>query len=58
VRFMVDRVAVEQVFLQRFQCLRWLVAGLSPPRPGFDPRSVYVRFMVEVFHVSILPPIL
>jgi hypothetical protein len=27
--------------------LRWLVAGLSPRRPGFEPRSVYVGFVVE-----------
>jgi hypothetical protein len=26
---------------------RWLVAGLSKRRPGFDPRSVYVRFVLE-----------
>jgi hypothetical protein len=30
--------------------LRWLsrsVVGLPPPRPGYDPRSVHVRFVVE-----------
>jgi len=26
--------------------LRWIVAGL-PQRPGFDPRSVHVRVLVE-----------
>jgi hypothetical protein len=27
--------------------LRRLVAGLSPRRPGLDPRSVHVRFVVD-----------
>jgi hypothetical protein len=27
--------------------LRRIVAGLSPPRPGFDPRSVRLRFVVQ-----------
>ena len=27
--------------------LRRLVAGLSPRRPGFDPRSIYVRFVLK-----------
>jgi hypothetical protein len=27
--------------------LRWLVAGLSPRRPGFDPGSVHVGFVVD-----------
>jgi hypothetical protein len=27
--------------------LRWLVAGLSTRRPGFDPRSVHVGFVVD-----------
>jgi hypothetical protein len=27
--------------------LRRLVAGLSPRRPGFDPGSVHVRFVVD-----------
>jgi hypothetical protein len=27
------------------ECLRQLVAGLSPQRPGFDPWSVSVRFV-------------
>jgi hypothetical protein len=27
--------------------LRRLVAGLSPRRPGLDPGSVYVRFVVD-----------
>jgi hypothetical protein len=27
--------------------LRRLVAGLSPQRPGFDPGSVHVRFVVD-----------
>ena len=26
--------------------LIWLVAGLSPRRPGFDPRSINVKFQV------------
>jgi hypothetical protein len=26
---------------------RRLVAGLSPPRTGFDPRSVHVGFVVD-----------
>jgi hypothetical protein len=28
-------------------CLRRLVAGLSPRRPGFDPGSVLVGFVVD-----------
>jgi hypothetical protein len=28
-------------------CLRRLVAGLSPRRPGFDPGSVHVGFVVD-----------
>ena len=28
-------------------CLRRLVAGLSARKPGFDPRSVHVRFIVD-----------
>jgi len=28
-------------------CFRWLVAGLSKRRPGFDPRSVHVRFVLD-----------
>jgi hypothetical protein len=27
--------------------VRWLDAGLSPRRPGFDPRPVHVGFVVE-----------
>jgi hypothetical protein len=27
--------------------LRWLVAGLSPRRPGFNPGSVHVEFEVD-----------
>jgi hypothetical protein len=27
--------------------LRWLVAGFSPRRPGFAPRSVHVGFVVD-----------
>ena len=27
--------------------LRWLVAGLSQRRPGFDPESVHVGFVVD-----------
>jgi hypothetical protein len=51
--------------------LRRLVAGLSPRRPGFDPRSVHMGFVVDkvalglVFlpvlqfsPVSIIPPML
>jgi hypothetical protein len=26
---------------------RRLVAGISPRRPGFDPRSVHVKFVVD-----------
>jgi hypothetical protein len=51
--------------------LRRLVAGLSPRRPGFDPGSVYVGFVVDqlalgqvfprvlrFFPVSFIPPVL
>jgi hypothetical protein len=27
--------------------LRWLVADLSPRRPGFDPGSIYVGFVLD-----------
>jgi hypothetical protein len=27
--------------------LRWLVAGLSPQRTGFDPASVHMGFVVD-----------
>jgi hypothetical protein len=49
--------------------LRRVVAALSPRRPGFDPRTVYVRFVVDTVAlgrvflpvlrfspVSIIPP--
>jgi hypothetical protein len=51
--------------------LRWLVTGLSPQRPGFNPGSVHVEFVVDkvalgqVFlrvlrfsPVSFIPPVL
>jgi hypothetical protein len=51
--------------------LRRLVAGLSPRRHGFDPGSVYVRFVVgkvalghvfdrvlRFFRVNFIPPVL
>jgi hypothetical protein len=34
----------------RFRAMPWLtqlVTGLSPRRPGFDPRSVHVGFVVD-----------
>ena len=34
--------------------LRWLVAGLSPRRPGLDPGSVHVGFVVD--KVASFPP--
>jgi hypothetical protein len=38
-------------------CLRRLVAGLSPRRPGFDPGSVHVGLVVdEVAMGHIFPP--
>ena len=38
-------------------CLRWLVASLSPRRPGFDPGSVHVGFMVEKVALGqVFPP--
>jgi hypothetical protein len=49
--------------------VRWLVAGLSPRRPGFAPGSVHVGFVVDkvalgqvflrvlpFYPVSIIPP--
>ena len=30
----------------------WLVAGLSPPRPGFNPRSVYAKFLAEKVYLE------
>jgi hypothetical protein len=43
--------------------LRRLVAGLPPRRPGFDPGSVHVRFVVSkvalwFFLVNFIPPVL
>jgi hypothetical protein len=32
--------------------LRWLVAGLSPRRPGFAPGSVHMRFVVGKLALS------
>jgi hypothetical protein len=63
---------LEEVSLKKaVPWLRRLVAGLSPQRPGFDPGSVHVGFVVEkvalgqVFPrvpqfspVSIIPPVL
>ena len=50
--------------------LRRLVAGLSPRKPGFDPVSVYVGFVVEkvalgqvfprvlrFYPVNLIPPV-
>jgi hypothetical protein len=36
--------------------LRRLVAGLSPRRPGFDPGSVHVRFVVDKVALGQVPP--
>jgi hypothetical protein len=36
-----------KLFYQDVPWLRWLVADLSPRRPGFAPGSVYVRFVVD-----------
>jgi hypothetical protein len=37
--------------------LRWLVAGLSPRRPGFDPESVHVGFVVDKVALGqVFPP--
>jgi hypothetical protein len=45
------RVAVEDMRKQTppmaVPWLRWLVAGLSPRRPGFHPGSVHVGFVVD-----------
>jgi hypothetical protein len=51
--------------------LKWLVASLSPRRPGFDPGSVHVGFVVDKWHwdrfsprvlrfypVNFIPPVL
>jgi hypothetical protein len=32
--------------------LRRLIAGLSPRRPGFDPRSIHVAFVVEKVRIG------
>ena len=49
------RTEILNVFTVNFRLqvvlwLRQLVAGVSPWRPGFDPRSFRVRFMVEWCH--------
>jgi hypothetical protein len=33
--------------LNNLPWLRWLIVGLSPWRPGFDPSSAHVRFMLD-----------
>jgi hypothetical protein len=45
-----DGKALCQTLKQAFWAVPWLwrlVAGLSPRRPGFDPRSVHVGFVVD-----------
>jgi hypothetical protein len=37
----------ERVLLEKHMQLRQLVAGLSPRRPGFDPGSAHVGFVVD-----------
>ena len=37
--------------------LRRLVAGLSLWRPGFDPRTVHVGFVVEKVALGQVPPL-
>jgi hypothetical protein len=41
--------AIDGFCLQVSLCLyvRWLVAGFSPRRPGFAPRSVHVGFLMD-----------
>jgi hypothetical protein len=59
------------VLIRKMRWLRRLIAGISPTRPGFNPRPVHVRFVVDeltlrqVFlpvlwfsPVSIIPPVL
>jgi hypothetical protein len=38
---------VFQTLSMAVPCFRRLVAGLSPRRPGFDPGSVHVGFVVD-----------
>jgi len=44
------------------QCLMLFFAGLTPQRPGFNSRPVYVGFVVDkvllFFTVNIIPPVL
>jgi hypothetical protein len=42
-----DLVDIINITFYTVPWLRRLVAGLSPRRPGFDPGSVYVGFMVD-----------
>jgi len=47
------READEKRFLEinrtcNVQCLRRFFAGDSPQRPGFDPRSIHVTFVLPV----------
>lgn len=42
-----DTLQVNLCFNRVFSLLGHSVAGLSPLRPGFNPRSVLVRFVLE-----------
>ena len=38
--------------------LRWLVAGLSPRGPGFNPKSVHVGFVVDKMALGQVSPLI
>jgi hypothetical protein len=45
-----EKNTIEGIHFNREQAVPWLrrlVAGLSPRRPGFDPGSVHVGFVVD-----------
>jgi hypothetical protein len=54
-----DEPLFDRVGLQAVPWLRRLVAGLSPRRPGFEPGSVHVGFVVEkVILIRVFPRVL
>lgn len=53
------KVRIGEVRLGTVPWLRRLVAGVSPRRPGCNPRSVHVEFMVAIVAlvVPLFPPV-
>ena len=48
---LIRRLKVKLVCFQKVvPWLRWLIAGLLPRTPVFDPRSVHMGFMLDKFN--------